>query len=368
LKYKILDKTVRYFSEGYYRFEAAGLIATEYSPSTKLLIVARRHYIERCVSMPIVLKKDVKAAIELQLESSADEFYSFYHFKPATDGLTHVMIWQVPKSIIPKGVMMVVPETLLLGQTMATNQICSYLSMSNQSVLLAKTLTSISSISSHKPPSIELFSQGVGIEHGQVHTLDNRELANKLIEGMTALALVLITEFRLKRVQVQRDWNALLKPLVIPVSVSVLAYLGLSSAFISYQYHSLDSQIKSKESEINTVLALRSSIADLTDSIAAINESQSEAIPLWNTWLILFPYLEQGLQLKFIRFNGDKVFFSAVAPSAADILESLLDNPYATDAKFTTAVKKVGDMEGFIISFGFSDLFEAQSVEGGHHE
>lgn len=362
MKYKILDNTVRYFSERYYRFDQTGFVAAEYSQSTKLLIIGRRHYIERSVSLPIVLKKDVKAAIELQLENSVDEFYSFYHFTPAKDGVTTVSIWQIPKTIIPRGVMMVVPETFLLGCTMETNHIFSYNSMAMQPVLLAKTITHISSVSSKKLPSIELFAQGVGISPKHVHTLDTKALASHLLQGMKTLPLAIVTNFRLKRVQTQRDWNALLKPFIIPISIGAFVYFGLSSAFVSYQYQALDAQIKSKEAQINTVLALRNDISGLQQSIAELNQSQSTNIPLWNIWLILAPQFEQGVRFKFIRFNGEQVFMSAIAPSAADVLESLLDNPYVTDAKFTTAVKKMGDMEGFIISFSFSDLYESTLV------
>ena len=73
--------------------------------------------------------------------------------------------------------------------------------------------------------------------------------------------------------------------------------------------------------------------------------------PLWKVWEVLSPLYEQGVVFQFIRFNGEHILFRASAPSASSVLEYMLLSPDAEQAEFTTAVRKNGDKENFIIRF-----------------
>ncbi len=314
------------------------------------------------MSLPITIKKDIKAAIEFEFEGLRDESQLFYKLSQPSDGKSQVMIWQVPKAIIPKGVMLVVPESYLLAGLLEPNQLLSYQSLQGRQVKLANTLTHISS-SASRHQTMAIFAQASGVSLTEPVEFSTEQLSQQLLKGLFACWQQLSTGFWVKPESSNRDWKALLKPLMIPTAACAVAYLALSSAFVAYQLQSVEGEIEDQKKAINSVLTLQNQIAQLSEQLAQFETINEVQPPLWRAWQIFAPFYAQGVTFKFIRYNNEQVYFSGIAPSASNILESMLDNPMVLDPAFTTSVKKQrDDKESFIIRFSLAPI-EAESPD-----
>ncbi|MGI2000023.1 hypothetical protein [Shewanella frigidimarina] len=352
---KVLTSTTLYYSDGLYSLSESGFSAAEIRKTTKLLIVARHHYIERTISLPITIKKDIKAAVEFEFEGLRDEFQLFYKIAQPSDGKCQVMIWQVPKAIIPKGIIMVLPESYLLASLLKPNQLLRYQSLQGRQVMLANTLTHISS-SASRHQTMAIFAQASGVSLTEPIEYSIAQLSLHIYNGLFACWQQLASGFWVTPEASKRDWKTLLKPLMIPTIVGSVVYLALSSAFVTYQLQSVESEIEEQKDAISSVLNLQNQIAQLSQQLAQLETVSQQPSPLWRIWQILSPYYTQGVTVKFIRYNDEQVYFSGESPSASNILESMLDNPMVLHPEFSTAVRKQTDNESFIIRFSLASL------------
>ncbi|WP_076410999.1 hypothetical protein [Shewanella sp. UCD-KL12] len=369
---QLIGKALLYYSDGLYRLSDTGFDKIEQGESSHLnklshinklsrvLVVARHHYIERTISLPITIKQDVKAAIEFEIEGLQQEFQLFYKVVHQSEGKTRVAIWQVPKAIIPKGIALVIPESYLLAGLLAPNQILRYLSTDGRPVLLTNTLTHLFSSASANQ-TLPIFTQAAGVSISEPLEFSSDDLAKQLIQGVFSRGQALFTGFWCRSERVKRDWQALLKPLLLPAIVCASVYLALSTAYVSFQYNRAESKIDEQADSINAVLRLQSQIAQRTQELAQFENINEVQPPLWRVWQIFAPFYAQEVTVKFIRYNNEQVYFSAEAESASNILESMLDNPMVLDPEFTTAVKKQrNDKESFIIRFSLAPYDASQ--------
>lgn len=351
LKYQYINKFVFYYSDHSFHLNDTGLTRVEPSRLSKVMILARHHYIERVITLPITLTKDVKAAIEFEVEPLRDEFYIFQKILSCNNGKTNVIIWQVPKSIVPAGVMLVLPESYLLSFVIEVNQICLYKSApTTKEVKLVKTADKISSTSSQMH-SLDIFAQAIGVSTKDVIYLDEKQFLSSLLKAIQLSSTQLLTGFWLKETKESIDWQSLLKPFALPVSTFFIVYMILSSIFVSFRLSEVTDVIDEQKQEIDSVLTLQRDIQDLQADIVQYKTLTADSPPAWDMWQILAPLYHQGVSFKFIRFNGEQVFFSASAESASKVLEQLLNVETIISPQFSTAVRKSGGQESFIIKF-----------------
>lgn len=357
IKDKLIGEAVRYCSDGLYRLSGANLVASEMTSAVKLLIVAKHHYIERSISLPITIKKDVKAAVAFELESLKTEFQVFYKIGVPENGKTQVMIWQVPHSVMPKGVLLAIPETYLLSSQLAPEQVLSYIGVGGRRTLVAKNGSQLYS-STNQSLNVSVFGQMIGINAVQTIDVSEEMLAERLEAGLLANWQHLLQGFWLKSLAPKVDWQQVIKPYLIPTGICLVAYLGLTSLYVSYQHSVAKNLIAEQRGEINEALDIQNEINALTEELLLLDNPGDVAPPLWRVWQVLAPVFQKQVIFKFIRYNDSNLYFRGEAESATEILELLLNNPLVKEPTFTAAVKKLSDKESFTIKFSFTPLSE----------
>ena len=137
---KIFTKVIHYYSHDYYRLTLNGFVPLDKVNSIKILIVARQHYLERKIILPITLKKDVKSALAFELLGLEKDFHIFYRIQGIVDGSTHIELWQIPRELIPSSAFMVLPESYILSQTLQPGEILSFSHLSGiKSTFIARS-------------------------------------------------------------------------------------------------------------------------------------------------------------------------------------------------------------------------------------
>jgi hypothetical protein len=360
LKYQLLNKFLCYYQDTKYQLTQDGLYPCDLAAKAKIIILARQHYIERHVTFPIALRKDVRAAAEFEAEQLQPQFYVFYKLSPVQSGKTSVTFWQVPKQIVPAGTLMVLPETFLLSQLIADKELLSYRAAPQAApVYLIKTKQGIRSSASVKQNK-NVFCHAIGQTIEKERELLPADFCQHLVNALKLALPNLLTGFWLKNSNQQRSMIEKATPFALPLAVLGGFYLLLSSAYLQYQLSNAEQAVASHKDEIAQVLASQKQLNALQVEIGNYQTIGANRQPLWQIWQILAPLYQQGVEFRFIRFNGDKVLFSAQAASASEILAYMHKDPLSSHAEFTTAVRKQGDHESFIISFSLVAQVEAQ--------
>ncbi|MGI2224815.1 hypothetical protein [Shewanella frigidimarina] len=345
-----IGKCVHYYCDGLFKFNENGFSTVKHA---KAIIIARHHYLERTIDLPIAIKKDIKAAVELEIEHLSADFHVLYKITDLTNGKSRVVVWQIPKKIIPKGVLIVIPETYVLSAGLAKNTILRYQNLTKRPVLLANTLTDIVS-STSVAHTVPIFAHAFGINGIEVEELALELLPERLLKGVMNRNLELLSGFYCKTKVTQRDWKTYLQPLLLPLVTCSVLYLLLSTLFVSLQHSSVVAKIESQSESINSVLQLQGEIAQQSEQLAQFEKHHQQQKTLLPAWEVFAPLYDNDVKFQFIRYDSNEIIFSAEASSASQVLEMLLDNPLVASAAFTTAIRKTGNKESFIIKFSLA--------------
>jgi len=351
LKSRIINSFVGYFSDRMYSFSGDVLEEKRRDENIKVVILARHHYIERNVEFPISLKKDVKAAVAFEAETLQNEFFVLSKIAKQSEGKTRVTFWQIPKNIMPEGVAVVLPESYLLSHLINEQQLLVYKALADhQDVYLALSDKGIQSRVG-QGQSKELFCHAAGINIKQELIIKPGEFTRKLRLVLKLAFNHLLSDFWLNRKTEKLSWFEQIKPYVLPVSFFITLYMVLSSAYLSYQLNSAQEQVENRKTDIDKVLTVQREMNELKDEIEEYQSIGASKQALWKIWQILSPLYKKGVTFHFVRFNGEYILFRASADSASSVLEYMLQSPHSEQAEFTTAVRKKGDEESFIIRF-----------------
>jgi hypothetical protein len=354
LNIQSLANLVMYHSNQFYQIKGAEFTAMPLSRSTKVLILARHLYLERNISLPIMLARDVKAALDLEMAELQQEFYVFYKITSVAEGHSHITIWQVPKQSIPKSVLVAIPETYLLGLNLDANDIISFSGMSATAhYLVAKTFQGMRSTSSHQVEQ-SVFSQAVGITDAVVQVKTAAELNGMFKAMLKRHWSSLLVDFWVKRPINTEKLNSVLKPFIKPALIACTAYLVITSSFVYIQHDITQGAVTQQGAEIKAVLNVQSDISRLQQQLEELDVSSDTQAPLWQLWQVLGPLYEQGVTVKFIRYNDGKIYLSAESVSSSTTLEYLLDSPLVSGPEFTTSVRKMKQSESYIIRFSLA--------------
>lgn len=360
MKYQILTKLIQYFSEQLYQITDTAFVPSEKLKTSKVLILARHHYIEKELLLPITLKKDVKAAIAFETELVQEDFIVLSKIVMSEAGKTKVMLWQIPKKIIPKGFIQVIPETFLLSHAMLKDEILTYRALENSAeCFVVKKSKGFSSVI-NSPQPIDIYAQAQGVGTKEIHSLKSEHIPLRLFSTYLNAFMDTLSGFWLLTQKEKQSILGYVKPFVVPFVVFFSCYLAISSFIVSMQFNRIEAQIKEQKSEISKVLKIQSEIGRLEDEIEKYNHIGETKPPLWKIWRVLGPLYRQGIIFKFIRYNGKQVFINVEADSATSVLEYFIDVEGAEEASFTTAIRKIKNKDSFTLKFTLSDEKELE--------
>lgn len=363
MKLKLLCTLIQYYSDQLYTISENNLVPAEKLKTSKILILARHHYIEKTLVLPITIKKDVKAAIAFEVELLQNDFIVFSKIVSTESGKTSVMLWQIPKTVVPKGFVQVIPETYLLSHQMKTDEVLTYIALDSSSHgFIVKNNKGYKSIVNSSQP-ITIYSQANGVYPAEIISITSENFAQKLSSAYFDAFLSTLSCFWLIMPEEKQELLQYIKPFLLPFGVFFSCYLAISSLFLMNQFNSIEEQVFSQKSEISSVLTIQNDIDKLENEIAKYQHIGKEKAPLWKIWRLLAPLYRDGTVFKFIRYNGQQVFISVEADSATNILEYFIDANDAEEPGFTTSIKKKKNRDSFTLKFTLSDDKELNNVK-----
>lgn len=359
---KWLCKNVVYYSNAPYKFALNGEqkftlvptpVVSDESKNTALIqIVGRIHYSEQSENYPIGNKKELVNLIKINNSTVNNEpnTHNAYIIKALEQDQSKVTHWRftgVPKAWLN------LPETLLLRQTLKTEQVISssvfaamFVAQHQQSVFSALTSPLVN--------SAERFAAMFGIPCKHVINIsDPTQYAQTLIKGLQAQPKQQLAAFF--TLPSGLFTKAQLKKSAIIFSVFFGAYVALTCGYLMYKTQSLQSELAQNKGAVNQALTTLEQFQTSSDTLKTLQSfTQSQQISS-SLFFVLHP-LFLSAELSNIRFEEGRYVLRGTADKATNALQIIINNPRVNNAKFDYPSRKERRGESFVISFTLTTL------------
>ena len=129
-----------------------------------------------------------------------------------------------------------------------------------------------------------------------------------------------------------------------------MLYGGLTSAYLGYKTHSVQTQLAQNKSSVNQAL---NTLEQFEATNAQLNTLQgfTQSQQLASSLFFVLQQLVTTAELSNIRFEDNRYILRGTANKATDALQIILNNERVNNAKFDYPSRKERGGESFVISF-----------------
>lgn len=351
---KWLCNNVVYYSDKPYNLvlnaqQQFTLIPTE-GEQTKtplLQIVGRKHYTEQSENYPISNKKELISIIKMNNQSADtnQHSHSAYIINSLGGDQSKVTYWR----FLPlPAAWLNLPETLLLSNTLTAEQVLNSQAFSAMFVT-GHQQSVCSALASPLINSPERFASMFGVPCKHVITINEpTHYAKTLIAGLKAQSIKQLATFFTPPATVIN--KALIKKTSLIVVALCVLYGGLTSAYLGYKTHSVQTQLAQNKSSVNQAL---NTLEQFEATNAQLNTLQefTQNQQLASSLFFVLQQLVTTAELSNIRFEDNRYILRGTANKATDALQIILNNERVNNAKFDYPSRKERGGESFVISF-----------------
>lgn len=317
------------------------------SKTALIQIVGRKHYSEHTENYPVSNKKELINLIKINNQPANNEQgeHSAYIINAFEQEQSKVTQWRF--SALPKA-WLNLPETLLLSKALKAEQVINtniftsmFVTQHQQSVCSALTSQLVN--------SPERFATMFGVPCNQVINLNEpQQFTQMLMQGLNSQPKLALTSFF--TLPEQAINKAGLKKVGGVFAGLFIAYTALTSGYLVYKTHALQSQLEQNKGSVNqalTTLERFQTSSDTLKSLQSFTNNQQIASSLFFVLQQLFTTAE----LSNIRFEDDRYVIRGTADKATDALQIIINNERVNNAKFDYPSRKERRGESFVISF-----------------
>ncbi|MFT5529042.1 MAG: hypothetical protein ACI9C0_000711 [Alteromonadaceae bacterium] len=319
----------------------------EQTKTPLLQIVGRKHYTEQSENYPVGNKKELVSIIKMNNQSADNNQHSHsaYIISSLGGDQSKVTYWRFLK--LPAA-WLNLPETLLLSNTLAAEQVLNSQAFSVMFVT-GHQQSVYSALASPLINSPERFASMFGVPCKQVINIEEpTHYAQTLIAGLKAQPIKqLVTFFTPPTTVINK---ALIKKTSLIAIALCVAYAGLTSAYLGYKTHSLQTQLAQNKSNVNQALntleQFEATNAQLNTLLGFTQNQQ-----LTSSLFFVLQQLVTSAELTNIRFEDNRYILRGTANKATDALQIIINNSRVNNAKFDFPSRKERRGESFVISF-----------------
>lgn len=339
-----------------YQDECASLdsITTEEHPRLWILIVAREHYFESVKDYPIGNLKDLKSIISQEPWNFPYQGEKFVNFERLSPQSFQVTTWVVKEDVYSGLVdrpLLLIPETAAMAAVLGEVSI-EYTRL-GQTVQLSKTVDGLRSKLDRSKCSEPVENESIlaatvdfrFLGDEPFEKLESKQFPLALVKGVWALIKVAPLRFRVQSRSVAYPWRALGKV----ASFTVLAYLALSSAYISLTGHFQETRIDRLTAKVEPVSVWRRSSLDYQNQLNVINGGLQSVKPNWILGDISLDLIKTGVTIRSIRSENSDVVLFLAATKATDVLAFLAKDKRVKEVEYAFPVQQVSNQQQFAL-------------------
>jgi len=330
------------------------------------VIVARNLYTEQNKEYPVDSLSELKKILKLEYSNQPNVRYHIWEIK---DGKASVNIWQFHNTV-PSATCLI-PESLLYAsasEQSSNNKVIVSLLNNRETFVGKQGLGIVSTLTSPVISTAEQFAMASGItfepnqSNESVFTDSEREqyALSMLLKGAKNLSWS--TLFSLCKPVEKIDKTKSIQLVFIPIFIIVFVYLGLSSAFLSYQHYSLTQSLKQHSQNVSSALQLQTEVDGKMlryNELKQFLKQQRNYSPAWLPILELVP----KSQFRNIQTAGERIILRGSTEDAVILLEELTNHALVKEAKFDFPVRKNRNRDTFVLSFTLSQNVETNKKQ-----
>jgi len=324
------------------------------------VILGRQHYSETTKVYPIVIKRDLKKIIDLEIMNNSH--VTFYKISDVFENKRKVVFYQLNKKVIVGNPLLIIPETILIGCKCKLNEGLSYfLPNSEQQVFIANNNgTVVSAMAGGNIVNFERFCLSHGVRVNNELELTNDTFVTSIVSGIKHLQPNALMDFRyqtkttsiLNKVSLEK-WGGIL-------AIAFTVYLTVATNVTSYLVDDKRQELVEIRKQSNVVLKQRNDINKILADYQVLKNALSVSDDGIGLWTVLSPLYEHGAKFKVIEITEEQYRIQFESSSAVNNLQLLLNNKNVKDAEFSSSVRKSATGETATITFMIHSLREVK--------
>lgn len=327
--------------------------------SVTFLVVARHYYQESVENYPIDSDKELKKVLSLKY---ADKIHSKYKVCSKENGQTKVNVWRFDPKLPPA--LFTLPETIIYSQQIVNNQQLTITAPEKSDLYIARFNNVVySSVQSSVVKNSAIFTMSAGISPEKEDIIDRVMLPGLITFPFKKLPLLNLFDF-IKPVadlfsKKQAKW------LAIPIVAVFCLHLLLTSAYIQYMEHNLQSSMAQYNDQFSTMLDAQQEMETNYQRFDVLNQffqTQKTHTPFLIAMSDVFP----KIGINNIRMDKERYIVRGYTKNALDLLTFMNNHKAIEDAKFDFPVRKGGTLEFVVISFQSVNIEEELNVTEGN--
>lgn len=319
-----------------------------------ILIVGRAYYEEQAKIYPIDNRREVSKLVSLELEQRSGDC-TFMTF-PVRDGKISANSWHFgSQSLTQEQLSLIrsakirIPESAILAWNAPLLSPVVYQCPNHRLFTVNTQKGVVSSLQGGLIQGLDSFAIASGIALTTSSERSSVDHVEAIVRGLPALLLNHPSAF-IQTAQTQGDWQTNLNRLVIGAMLGTACYLGLSSGYLMWREHQIDSQMAQQQAKVSQSLSIQSEYQQLVAQLEGQHSFIDSQQATTGFWQVLEPVLQKS-RLRTIRYRNGRYQLNGEADKATEIIELLNLNPEVKDAKFDTQTRKSRKKEVFLISF-----------------
>jgi len=318
------------------------LIKNKNKNNPPIMIVARGYYSELAREYPIDNKKELKKLLALEANDSQN---SQYHVWGSENEQSQVNSWQFNNSV--PSCLIRLPITLLFALTAKVNQIINI--QTENPFYVARNNKLIHSLPhSAVVNSTKRFALSAGVAQAETDKIINQHnFTSELALGLKQALPIIASFVTLPQVE---NRLALLKSITVPSLLVLTAYLALSSGYLVYKQHDLETQLANQNENVSIALNQQVTFDQQLVHYTALKSFLTTQKTISHIWLImaeLFPHAK----FSNVRLERERFVLRGETEKATKLLELISKISFVIDSKFDFPTRRNKSQEVFVISF-----------------
>lgn len=343
------SKHIGYFGDRLYQYHNGSFIESNSFP--KLLIVARKHYVESSQAFPSVSKRELESILKLQ-KSHVEHYPEIIKViaNQQQDGfdVLKIQFKQNFISLIPPDCILV-PETEALMFENGEGEIFDIQSPAGQlftSEVLGQTKSAYAKGVIKNP---QAFNLSAGLPSSYVvKEISAKDYPKLLIDKLFSINIQKLINSSAFKLESFFDLNKAHYIYWAPIATA-FAFLIAVNGYFYFQLHNSQSQLAEYGETVEQLLSMKLKQDDNNAYIAMVNEAFQNTASIHNEWNIVYEASKKGMFVQQFRKRDDIMRLRGRAKDASKILEALNNLDQVTSAVFDGVVRKSRGEDMFVI-------------------
>lgn len=347
----LLLRQVCYLDVQAYQLTAAQGLVPQAAVTGNIVVLSRHNYAEHIQWLPVARRAEAKKLVKFQQKSRGEG--CFYRLGQPVNGKTPVIWYQVKPQAIAYNAWLYLPETLLLAQHCASDEVLIYQSLDyDNDIFVSHTHAGgVSAIKGGLLQSAMQFMLAHGGNLRQTRQLTATELAPHLLQTLGQLHQLPLAGFinkaAFKRIAGLQSALRYLWPALAGVTL----YLVLADVWSAHLQQQSRQQLQQANRQANQLLIQRDDIDNMMVRYQQLQQVLPESNNLLQLWQIMAPLYQQAVTITHVQQRLQQVTLRIEAPSATEALQLLMQQPGVVQGRLEGNVRRQNNRDLATVSF-----------------